>query len=89
MAYVTRINGKINAIVKDKTQEQIANDNPELIEFKNSWNTYDKQRKEAILEKWPVDKQLEAITESSLGRPEKMGALLTDIEAIKSAIPKG
>ena len=33
-------------------------------------------RKQKIISYWPVDKQFEAITENSMGRPEKLNELL-------------
>lgn len=52
--------------------------------------TYDEQRRAAILEKWPLPAQLEALTEAaeSPQRPEKLAALLADIQGIKALYPK-
>ena len=52
--------------------------------------TYDEQRREAILAKWPLPAQLEALTEAaeSPQRPEKLAALLADIQGIKALYPK-
>ncbi|MFV0348436.1 MAG: hypothetical protein ACK5JO_07590 [Halodesulfovibrio sp.] len=52
--------------------------------------TYDEQRRAAILEKWPLPAQLEALTEAaeSPQRPEKLAALLADIQGIKELYPK-
>jgi transposase len=52
--------------------------------------TYDEQRRAAILEKWPLPAQLEALTEAaeSPQRPEKLTALLADIQGIKELYPK-
>jgi hypothetical protein len=45
-------------------------------------------RQKAIVEKWPVEKQFEAITESSMGRPEKLNELLAFISGVKEDHPK-
>lgn len=52
--------------------------------------TYDKLRQAAILEKWPMAAQLEALTEAAEdpARPEKMNQLLADIQDIKAQYPK-
>jgi transposase len=52
--------------------------------------TYDEQRRAAILAKWPLPAQLEALTEAaeSPQRPEKLAALLADIQGIKELYPK-
>lgn len=47
-----------------------------------------KARAEAILKEWPIDKQLEAITESLMGKPEKMKELEYFLKSIKMQYPK-
>lgn len=51
---------------------------------------YDQLRKSAILEKWSMAEQLEALTEASEDppRPDKMNRLLADIHKIKIQFPK-
>ena len=49
---------------------------------------YKTARKNEILKVWPVDKQLEAITESADGRHEKMIELQKFLEEIKNKYPK-
>lgn len=50
--------------------------------------TYADLRREAILDVWPIDRQLEAFTEAAAGRPEKMAALSAHIQSVKDAHPK-
>lgn len=45
-------------------------------------------RKRAYLKQWPVELQLEALTEASNGHPEKLEKLKNDIMAIKKLYPK-
>ena len=45
-------------------------------------------RKQKIISYWPVDKQFEAITENSMGRPEKLNELLGFISGVKEEFPK-
>ena len=49
---------------------------------------YRQDREAFILEAWPVARQLEAMTEATLGRPEKLAALQEHIAAAKAAFPK-
>ena len=53
---------------------------------------HDKQaidnRKKAILNQWPVDKQFEALTESAMGRPDKLNQLINYISGVKEDHPK-
>jgi len=37
------------------------------------------RRKQMYLEKWPVEAQMEALTEASMGRPEKLENLKKDL----------
>ena len=46
------------------------------------------ERKSVIMSEWPVEKQLEAITENALGRPEKLNELTKFIQKVKKDLPK-
>ena len=46
------------------------------------------RRRAAYLEAWPVEDQLEAITEAYAGRVEKFAQLVADFSAIKDIFPK-
>ena len=46
-------------------------------------------RKQKIISYWPIDKQFEAITENSMGRPEKLNQLNAFISGVKEEFPKG
>lgn len=52
---------------------------------------YKVARQAAILESWPIDKQMEAITEymEKPSRPEKMNQLKEFIQQVKLKYPKG
>ncbi|SHI61444.1 hypothetical protein ACQ0P8_02170 [Halodesulfovibrio aestuarii] len=52
--------------------------------------TYEELRQTAILEKWPMAAQLEALTEAAEdpARPEKMNQLLADVQEVKAKYPK-
>lgn len=45
------------------------------------------RRKKAYLEKYPVEIQLEAITEASLGRPDKLNELVKGLSDIRESLP--
>lgn len=45
-------------------------------------------RKQKIISYWPIDKQFEAITENSMGRPEKLNQLNAFISGVKEEFPK-
>ena len=47
-----------------------------------------RERREAILAKWPPHRQLEALTEAMSGDDGKFRQLTADISAIKTAHPK-
>lgn len=49
---------------------------------------YDELRRNAILEKWPMHMQFEAITENSMGYPQQLDQLKLDIIEIKALYPK-
>ena len=49
----------------------------------NTMKQYEILRSNAILKEFNILQQLEAITEKSMGRPEKYDALLAHIEAVK------
>lgn len=51
-------------------------------------DNYSAIRQAVILAHWPQEKQNEAITESAMGRPEKLEALETFITALKAEFPK-
>jgi hypothetical protein len=46
------------------------------------------RRRDAIIEAWSVDAQLEALTENAAGRPEKLQELLAFIADVKKQHPK-
>jgi len=50
--------------------------------------TYQELRKDAILEEWPVHRQLEAITEHYMGREELLSNLNSFILSVKEQFPK-
>ena len=45
------------------------------------------RRKLMYLEKWPVEAQMEALTEASMGRPEKLENLKKDLAEIRRVLP--
>ncbi len=49
---------------------------------------YAAARKAEILKAWPIDKQLEAITEFADNKPEKMNQLKDFIQTVKELYPK-
>jgi hypothetical protein len=46
-----------------------------------------KKRKNEYLTRFPVEKQLEALTEAAQGRPEKLNELLQGLAEIRGALP--
>ena len=45
------------------------------------------RRKKAYLARYPVEIQLEAITEASLGRPDKLNELVKGLSEIRESLP--
>ena len=46
-----------------------------------------KKRKEKYLSVYPVERQLEALTEAAQGRPEKLNELMQGLAEIRGALP--
>ena len=46
-----------------------------------------KKRQKEYLERYPVEKQLEALTEAAQGRPEKLNELMQGLAEIREALP--
>lgn len=46
-----------------------------------------KKRKKEYLERFPVERQLEALTEAAQGRPEKLNKLLQGLAEIRGSLP--
>ena len=46
-----------------------------------------KKRQKEYLERFPVEVQLEALTEASSGRPEKLDELMQGLAEIRGALP--
>ena len=57
------------------------------IAYKRTRERTSRLRQEAYLRLWPVEKQLEAITEATNGRTEKMGRMAADFAAIRDSLP--
>lgn len=57
----------------------------ETAELEPEWK---RNRRKAILDQFPVHDQLEAITENEDNRPEKLTALLSHIQDVKTQFPK-
>lgn len=77
-----------NDIPKPTHDELLAISND--IDYQNQLSNHNaiNNRQKAIVETWPVEKQFEAITESSMGRPEKLNELLAFISGVKEDYPK-
>ena len=45
------------------------------------------ERKRLYIEKWPVEKQMEAHAEHAAGRPEKLNGMMEDFAEIRGALP--
>lgn len=46
-----------------------------------------KKRQKEYLERFPVERQLEALTEAASGRPEKLNELLQGLAEIRRGLP--
>ena len=46
-----------------------------------------KKRKEDYLQRFPVERQLEALTEAASGRPEKLNELMQGLAEIRESLP--
>ena len=46
-----------------------------------------KKRKEEYLQRFPVERQLEALTEAASGRPDKLNELMQGLAEIRGALP--
>jgi hypothetical protein len=45
------------------------------------------ERHRRYLADWPIDKQLEAFSESAMGRPEKLNKMTEDFAEIRRVLP--
>lgn len=45
------------------------------------------ERKRQYLRAWPVEAQLEAISEAAAGRPEKQKQMMADFQRIRESLP--
>lgn len=45
------------------------------------------KRQKEYLERYPVEKQLEALTEAAQGRPDKLNELMQGLAEIRGALP--
>ena len=92
--YESKVFDDYNKIIWNDTE--IAKPTPEecqdewdKMQVEESSNEVMEKRKTAILEKYPIHVQLEAITEYHAGRPDKLNAMAADIEDnIKPMYPK-
>ena len=57
------------------------------IAYKRSREKTQQLRQDAYLRLWPVEKQLEAITEAANGRTEKIDRMAADFAAIRDSLP--
>ena len=57
------------------------------IAYKRSRERVSQLRQDAYLRLWPVEKQLEAITEAANGRTEKIDRMAADFTAIRDSLP--
>ena len=57
------------------------------IAYKRSREKTQQLRQDAYLRLWPVEKQLEAITEAANGRTEKIDRMAADFTAIRDSLP--
>lgn len=46
-----------------------------------------RKRQKEYLERYPVEKQLEALTEAAQGRPEKLDELMQGLAEIRGSLP--
>ena len=45
------------------------------------------ERKRQYLKAWPIEAQLEALSEAAAGRPEKQERMMADFQAIRGSLP--
>lgn len=57
------------------------------IAYKRSRERVSQLRQEAYLRLWPVEKQLEAITEAANGRTEKIDRMAADFAVVRDSLP--
>ena len=57
------------------------------IAYKRTRERTSRLRQDAYLRLWPVEKQLEAITEAANGRTEKIDRMAADFAAIRDSLP--
>lgn len=57
------------------------------VEFKPTLEEVRERRKRKYLEKYPVEAQLEAITEYAQGRPGKLNELTKGLSEIRESLP--
>ena len=57
------------------------------IEYRPTPEEVRKKRQTEYLQRFPVDVQLEALTEAAQGRPEKLNELMQGLAEIRGALP--
>ena len=57
------------------------------IKYKPTSAEVRKQRREEYLARYPIEAQLEALTEAAQGRPEKLNELLKGLSDIRESLP--
>ena len=77
-----------NEISKPTEEELLGHAENEEVKKTITDNEAVRQRQEQILNIWPVEKQFEALTENSMGRPEKLNELNNFILKTKEDFPK-
>ena len=86
--YDTLVWSSSNSIPKPSLDEFLNHEDSQ--EFKSQ--DHDKKatdnRRKAILDEWPVEKQFEALTEDAMGRPDKLNQLINYIRGVKETHPK-
>jgi hypothetical protein len=55
--------------------------------YKPADNEVRAERRRRYLADWPMDKQLEAYSESAAGRPEKLNRMIEDFAEIRKVLP--
>ena len=77
-----------NDIPKPSLEELTGHHNDEQYQSDHQDKQAVDNRRQAILNEWPVEKQFEALTEDAMGRPDKLNQLINYISGVKDQYPK-
>ena len=86
--YDTLVWSSKNDIPKPSLEEITGHHEDEAFQSQHKDKEAIDNRKQAIIEQLPMEKQFEALTENAMGRPDKLNQLINFISGVKDSHPK-